>query len=206
MGGGAASGRSFTGSGGFHGGTAHSGFGQPGIGRPGYYGRPGPGYGRPGFTHGGYGRFWGGGYWHGSFWPRVSYGWGFPLFLPILPAIYATYYWGGVPYYYANDVYYTWNQDQDGYVVTDPPPVEGTAPADSGGDSSGSAATSDVYAYPQNNQTEEQQSNDRYECHNWARAQTGFDPTHVSGSQTGNAADYQRAMIACLSGRGYSAK
>ena len=175
--------------------------GRPGVAYSGY-GRPGY---RPGFR-GGYGRFWGGGYWHGAFWPRVSYGWGFPLFLGVLPAVYATYYWGGIPYYYANDVYYTWDAGQNGYVVTDPPPVEGTAPADDNGNAAQPGGSSDVYAYPQNNQSDEQQSNDRYECHDWARSQTGFDPTHVSGSTSGNAGDYRRAMVACLSARGYSAQ
>jgi hypothetical protein len=177
--------------------------GRGGYGRPGY-GRPGPGYGRAGWAHGGYhGYNWGGGYWHGAFWPRAYYGWGFPLFLPVLPAIYATYYWGGIPYYYANNVYYTWNPDQNGYTVTDPPPVDGTA--GSTDDSNNQPANaSDVYAYPQNGQTDEQQSNDRYECHTWARSQTGFDPT-VSSS-TGNADDYRRAMIACMNARGYSSQ
>jgi hypothetical protein len=27
----------------------------------------------------------------------------------------------------------------------------------------------------------EQQSADRYECHNWAKQQTGFDPTRSTG-------------------------
>ena len=172
------------------------------------------GYAR-GYGHG-YGRSWGGGYWRGAFWPRCSYGWGFPLFLPLLPAVYATYYWDGIPYYYANNVYYTYNPDQSGYVVTDPPPVAGTAddagasdnsePDSSAPDNSQPAPSSDVYAYPQNGQTEEQQSNDKYECHNWARSQTGYDPTHVSGAQPGSPADYQRAMTACLNARGYSAK
>ena len=176
---------------------------RPGFsGRPGFAGRPGfggrPGWGRPGFGHG-----WGGGVWRGSFWPRVSYGWGFPLFLPVLPALYATYWWGGVPYYYANDVYYTYDGGQNGYVVTDPPPVAGTADDSSSG--AGQAASGDVYAYPQNGQTDEQQSNDRYECHSWARTQTGYDPTHPNDTQ-GNAVDYKRAMTACLNARGYSAQ
>ncbi len=53
------------------------------------------------------------------------YGAGFAWFLPILPLAYATYWYSGVPYYYANDVYYTWNPSYDGYVATDPPPVGG---------------------------------------------------------------------------------
>lgn len=33
-----------------------------------------------------------------------------------------------------------------------------------------------VYFYPKEGQTEEQQSRDHYECYNWAIKQTGFDP------------------------------
>jgi hypothetical protein len=36
---------------------------------------------------------------------------------------YATYWYDGIPYYYANDVYYTWNPTYDGYTATDPPPA-----------------------------------------------------------------------------------
>jgi hypothetical protein len=35
----------------------------------------------------------------------------------------------------------------------------------------------DVYAYPQNNQTPDQQERDRYECNTWAVKQSGFDPS-----------------------------
>ncbi|HEY4215335.1 MAG TPA: glycine zipper 2TM domain-containing protein [Steroidobacteraceae bacterium] len=35
----------------------------------------------------------------------------------------------------------------------------------------------DVYAYPLQNQTPEQQDRDRYDCHLWAVKQTGFDPS-----------------------------
>jgi glycine zipper 2TM protein len=35
----------------------------------------------------------------------------------------------------------------------------------------------DIYAYPQNNQTPDQQERDRFECNNWAVKQTGFDPS-----------------------------
>ena len=35
----------------------------------------------------------------------------------------------------------------------------------------------DVYAYPLNNQTPDQQERDRYECNNWAVKQSGFDPS-----------------------------
>jgi hypothetical protein len=35
----------------------------------------------------------------------------------------------------------------------------------------------DVYAYPLDNQTPDQQERDRYECNNWAVRQSGFDPS-----------------------------
>ncbi|HVY63818.1 MAG TPA: hypothetical protein VHH11_03270 [Gammaproteobacteria bacterium] len=37
----------------------------------------------------------------------------------------------------------------------------------------------DLYVYPAKGQTEQQLSNDRYECHRWAVNETGFDPTDI---------------------------
>ena len=42
------------------------------------------------------------------------------------------------------------------------------------------ANAQNVFAYPNNNQSQEQQSRDRYECHSWAVQQTGFDPSNPS--------------------------
>lgn len=39
------------------------------------------------------------------------------------------------------------------------------------------AAHAQVFAYPNRGQSEEQQSRDRFECHQWSVSQTGFDPT-----------------------------
>jgi hypothetical protein len=151
-------------------------------------------------------RAWGGGYWHGVFWPHCWFYPGFAWYLPVLPIGYATFWWGGVPYYYWNSLYYTWSPVDSGYVVSDPPPAAGSddsqyaqaAPADPG---SGGA---EVYLYPRYGQSEAQSQNDRYECHAWAVGQTGFDPTRPSAQ--GNVADYRRALIACLDARGYSAR
>jgi len=38
-------------------------------------------------------------------------------------------------------------------------------------------AQGDLFIYPKEGQSEEQQKKDRYECHLWAAEQTGFDPT-----------------------------
>ncbi len=143
-----------------------------------------------------YGAYWGGGYWGNGFWPAVNYGVDFAWFLPVLPGVYATYWYGGMPYYYANDVYYTWDPNYDGYVATDPPPV-----ADSGGSANSqdqSPAAGEIYMYPKQGQSAELQSEDRRACQQWAANQT-------SGEASSQAyGDYRRAMTACAEGRGYS--
>jgi len=167
--------------------------------------------GAPGGT--GYYHPWVGGYWHGVYWPHCWYYPGWAWYLPVLPIGYATFWWGGVPYYYWNSLYYTWNPADNGYVVTDPPPAAGTeGSADASGayeqapqsNYGGGGSAGDVYVYPRNGQTPEQTQNDRYECHSWAASQSGFDPTRQD--QSGNPADYRRAMVACLDARGYSAR
>jgi hypothetical protein len=185
---------------------------------PGYVGRPGavaphPGVGAAYYYHGGHA--WVGGYWHGVYWPHCWYYPGWAWYLPVLPLGYATYWWGGVPYYYWNSLYYTWNPADNGYVVTDPPPAAGAGgSADTnGGDYeqapqanySGSGAA-DLYVYPRNGQTDEQTQNDRYECHAWAVSQSGFDPTRSQQQGGGNPADYRQAMAACLDARGYTTR
>jgi hypothetical protein len=54
-----------------------------------------------------------------------------------------------------------------------------------------------LFAYPKNGQSDDQQAADKQECASWAAGQTGADGT-------GTSMDYQRAMTACLQGRGYS--
>lgn len=165
-----------------------------------YYGHSGTYYGHGGYYgHGNY--FYGhGGYWHGGFYgPRFGFGW----YLPVLPAFYATYWFGGIPYYYANDAYYTWSPDYNGYVATDPP--ADAVPADSGAAAPPSGGQS--YNYPKNGQTDEQQATDRYQCHQWAVSQSGYDPTrNAAGSAAGQQGDYHRALTACMEGRGYSVR
>ncbi len=41
------------------------------------------------------------------------------------------------------------------------------------------AAAQDVFAYPNQGQSQEQQDKDNFECYNWARQQSGFDPMQV---------------------------
>jgi len=203
-------------------------FHRPGFTRPGFNDRPGfdrrPGFNngrgfvsRPGFVYRpGFGphRHWGGGYWNGAFWPRTFYRTSFVSFWPVLPLGCATFYFGGVPYYYYDDVYYTWSPARYGYVVTDPPPAAVPAEEESGSASveqtgASGSGSANVYVYPRNGQSEEQTSQDRYECHQWAVSQTGYDPTTTTPeTQSSPTADddYRRALVACLDARGYSAK
>jgi hypothetical protein len=203
----------------YHGGSYAHGAGF--AGHAGYVGGHGYSTGWRGGYGGWRGSAWRGGYWHGGFWPGAFYGAGFAWFLPILPLAYATYWYGGIPYYYANDVYYTWNPTYDGYVATDPPPVadsSGSAdvggapqPSDAGatqqnagapqqyaGPGPGGPVPGQIFMYPKNGQSAEQQAADRAECQKWA--------TDQAGQVAQNGSDYNRAMVACVEGRGYSAR
>ena len=134
------------------------------------------------------------------------------LVISVLPPYYSTVWSGGVPYYYADNVYYTAQPDQNGYVVTSPPSDADSPPPD-GTDAGEPAAPPqsapmDLIIYPKNGQSKDQQAADEYECHNWARGQSGFDPTQADGGVAPGDADrahsnYDRAMSACLQGRGY---
>lgn len=124
------------------------------------------------------------------------------VYVPLLPAYYSTLWVGGAPYYYANDTYYSWNAAQNGYEVVAPPNDQGASTAPPPSD--------ELFTYPQSGQTPEQQATDQYECHKWAVSQSGFDPTQSGGGASdpaGSARDnYQRALRACLEGRGYSVR
>lgn len=174
-----------------------------------YY--PSRGYATRELPHGAYSvQYHGGNYWyHGGVW-YAPYGprWAvvappFGVYVPFLPPFYTTVWFGGVPYYYANDAYYVWRDQERGYEVVQPP---GEASA-----STDPPAPEDVFMYPRNGQSAEQQASDRYECHRWAADQTGFDPTRpdggvASGDARAKRSEYFRAMTACLEGRGYSVK
>jgi uncharacterized protein YcfJ len=40
----------------------------------------------------------------------------------------------------------------------------------------GAAPAQDLFVYPESGQSAEQQDKDKYECHAWAKRETGFDP------------------------------
>jgi hypothetical protein len=126
------------------------------------------------------------------------------LVIGVLPPYYSTVWFGGIPYYYANNVYYAWQPDQNGYAVVDPPDGADAPAADVAAPPPPDIVQQDLIIYPKNGQSKDQQAADQYECHNWAKGQTGFDPTQ--GDSSGNPvirSNYDRAMSACLTARGY---
>jgi hypothetical protein len=155
-----------------------------------------------------------GGVWYRPYGPRfVVVAPPIGVVIPFLPDFYTTVWFGGVPYYYANDTYYVWNRDARGYVVTPPPgdAEQSPPPPEAAGAPSAAVAGDDFFMYPRNNQSAEDQARDRFECHQWAVSQTGFDPSEPGGgvSPAQNSvkrADYRRAITACLEGRQYSVK
>jgi hypothetical protein len=220
------------GNGGGNGNGNGAGHGGPGAGP----GRPGPGPGRPGgpgynpgrahgyvdfdrryghnhyypsrgFVYGSlpYGALsvgYGGGnyFFHGGVWFRPSGGRyvvvtpPLGIFLPVLPSDYATIWVGGAPYYYADGVYYNQAPGQ-GYVVVAPPPgadtVQPTPPP------APAPVSPDPIIYPRNNQSAAQTEADRRDCNSWATTQP---------NAMGDAKVFQRAVEACMDGRGYTVR
>jgi hypothetical protein len=62
-----------------------------------------------------------------------------------------------------------------------------------------------LYVYPSAGQTEQQLSEDRYQCHTWAADQSGYDPTLGTRGRA-DAEGYTRAFTACMEGRNYVVK
>jgi hypothetical protein len=193
---------------GFHGGSAYHGMAgfrggaAYGAGRvSGYYGGAAGGYrGRypggygggyyRGYPRGGYG-YPRGGYGYGGWWGGLGLG----LFLAALPLYYETLWWDGIPYYYANHAYYVWDGDVQQYQAVVPPtglaPNAAAAPGAAG-------SGSDLYAYPQDGQSADQQASDRSECRRWAASQVGGEAAARQSE------GFRRAEAACLQAHHYS--
>ena len=153
---------------------------------------------------------WGGSpyYNHGGRWYRPyggSYmivGAPYGLFMPYLPSYYTTFWFGGSRYFFADDTYYLYEPTRHGYVVTHSPYNDDRDEEDDGGSA---PADHELYVYPTRGQSERQQADDRYECHRWAVDQAHYDPTDAE-YRADDRAQYDRALTACLTGRGYSVK
>jgi hypothetical protein len=204
-------------------------YGYPNGGRPngGYYGngRPpvvagsrfrNPNYGRvvtrlpPGYRDyrwRGNPYYYSGGSWYsrrGS--SYIVVGAPFGLYVDYLPSYYSTVWVGGSRYYYADDTYYTYDTSRRGYIVTHSPYNDDEERSDSEDSGSSSAnAEDELYIYPVKGQSEQQQADDKYQCHKWSFDQTGYDPTQME-HDSGKREQYDRALTACLTARGYSVK
>jgi hypothetical protein len=181
------------GGGGFGGGYG-GGYGGGHGGRGGYGGHRG--FGGRGF---GYGRFGYGGFGFYDGFGLLGYG----LFFDTLPLYYSTYWWSGVPYYYANDNFYQWNGSVGQYQTVPAPQGLASQVVTQGSENL------NLFAYPKNGQTTEQQATDRVECQQWAKGQTGIDSPPAGGTAAitlpaAKRQEYLRAQTACLQGRGYS--
>jgi hypothetical protein len=144
-----------------------------------------------------------GGHWGGRGWwaPWAVIGGAAVLAAPYYGRYYGPYY---SPYY---DPYYV---APPPVIVQEQPPVY-VQPAPAAQPPGPQASVDKMFIYPRKGQDEKQQATDRYECHSWAAGQTGYDPTKLPDTpaesrQTQMRADYQRAMAACLDGRGYTMK
>jgi len=116
-----------------------------------------------------------------------------------LPVGFIAFSLGVSTFYYVNNTYYVWDEPREAYLVVEKPDGADKAIAD--------ATTGRLFVYPKEGQSEEQQAKDRYECHRWAVTESAVDPTLEEETYSQEQKrDYQRAMGACLEGRGYTVK
>jgi hypothetical protein len=139
-------------------------------------------------------------YFHGGVWFR-PHGGRFVVIappigivVPLLPPAYATLWIGGAPYYYANGVYYA-AAPGSGYTVVEPPP--GAEAAQPVPPAPVPKAPPDPIIYPRNGQSAVQTEADRQECNRWATTQ----PRAMADAEV-----FQRAVAACMDGRGYTVR
>jgi hypothetical protein len=118
---------------------------------------------------------------------------GYGFYFASIPAYCTLVYWDGVPYYYADDVYYEWNSSVGAYEQVQPPAglVESI--------NSRASVLRDLFIFPNGDQTIEQLERDRDECRKWAADKVGFDPK--APAQRTN---FLRADGACLEARDYT--
>lgn len=146
-------------------------------------------------------------YHYGPHWYRpygtsyVMVGAPYGLFVSWLPSYYNSFWYGGVRYFHADSTYYVYEPVRRGYVVSHSPYGD----EDDEEQEYSTDQDEDLYVYPAQGQSEQQQSDDRYECHRWAVTETGYDPID-SDYDADRRAGYLRALTACLTGRGYSVR
>ncbi|MDQ2640994.1 MAG: hypothetical protein M3Y79_10515 [Pseudomonadota bacterium] len=146
-------------------------------------------------------------YYYDGFWYRpqgtsfITVGIPFGLFVTTLPGAYTSFWYGSTRYFYSDYHYYTYEPARRGYVVVRSPYGDDYDYA--AGDATEPAE--DLYIYPARGQSEQQQADDRYECHRWAVSETDYDPIDDE-YDADLREDYLRAITACLTGRGYTVR
>jgi hypothetical protein len=137
----------------------------------------------------------------------VHGGWslqGHGFYFASIPSYCRLFYWDGALYYYADDVYYEWSSSVGAYQEVQPPAglaeqIDAQSPA-----------VTELFVFPNGDQTNEQLERDRQACHRSAVQQAGFDPaaegprTKAMDRSAAKRADYLRADEACLEARDYS--
>lgn len=174
-----------------------------------------PGYGRPpqivpSLPYGYRRHYWNSNpyYYHGGHWYRpygssyIVVGAPYGLFVSSLP-YYSSFWFGSTRYFYSDGAYYNYEPARHGYVVTRSPYASDSEDGD--GYSDDGYSDEELYVYPAQGQSEQQQADDRYECHRWAVDQTQYDPTD-SDYDAQRRSEYTRAITACLTGRGYTVR
>jgi hypothetical protein len=149
---------------------------------------------------------WGGRryYYHGGSWYQpyggtyISVGIPYGMFVSTLPGAYSSFWFGSTRYYYSDYNYYTYEPARRGYVIVKSPYDDEYYDEDSRQDQ-------DLYIYPARGQSEQQQADDRYECHRWGASETDYDPIDDE-YDADRRQEYLRAMTACLTGRGYTVR
>jgi hypothetical protein len=135
-----------------------------------------------GHWHGGYCCY--GGYWPGAFWGGVAIGVGV--------GYYSTY-----PGYYYGPYGPTWGTYYDAPPMAGPTYSTVDPAAHSGQPVPQASQVPEPIFYPRNGQSAEATENDRRDCNRWATTQRGA---------MADASIFQRATLACMEGRGYTAK
>ncbi len=110
------------------------------------------------------------------------------------------------PYYLAGGVYYIWDDLRRGYRVVPPPEVINETNESSEELPNTPENSLDLFVYPNAGQSENEQANDRYDCHLWAVGETDFDPNLEESSFELEHSEYKRAVTACLEARDYTVK
>ena len=128
---------------------------------------------------------------------------GHGIYFASIPSYCKLVHWNGAAYFYADDLYYEWSGTDGGYRQVQPP--AGLAES-----INSQASDTELFVFPNADQTPAQLERDRALCHRWAVQQVGFDPnaavphTEAVKSLALKRADYFHADAACLEARDYS--